>query len=241
MRITAVIRLMLLSFFMLAIPATAFAQVAVSITIAPPELPVYEQPLCPGDGYIWTPGYWAYDYDIGDYYWVPGTWVEAPEVGFFWTPAYWGWGGGAFVFNEGYWGPTIGLYGGIDYGFGYVGHGYEGGRWDNGHFFYNTTANNVNVTVIHNVYNTKVVEKRAGATIRLRTRRKTPLILPPPPLSTLAPFRLPRGPLPRTPGPEAGQKIPAATGQAECAAGEGTAATPGKTGQGTPTTGETEG
>jgi hypothetical protein len=79
MRITAVIRLMLLSFFMLAIPATAFAQVAVSITIAPPELPVYEQPLCPGDGYIWTPGYWAYDYDIGDYYWVPGTWVEAPR------------------------------------------------------------------------------------------------------------------------------------------------------------------
>jgi hypothetical protein len=158
MRIIAVIRLMLLSFFMLAIPATAFAQVAVSITIAPPELPVYEQPLCPGDGYIWTPGYWAYDYDVSDYYWVPGTWVEAPEVGFFWTPAYWGWSGGAFVFNEGYWGPTIGFYGGIDYGFGYVGHGYEGGRWDNGHFFYNTTVNNINVTVIHNVYNTRIVE-----------------------------------------------------------------------------------
>ena len=37
--------------------ATAsFAQVGVSVTIAPPALPVYEQPLCPGDGYIWTPG-----------------------------------------------------------------------------------------------------------------------------------------------------------------------------------------
>src|ERR1017187_5997813 len=23
----------------------------------PPALPVYEQPLCPGDGYLWTPGY----------------------------------------------------------------------------------------------------------------------------------------------------------------------------------------
>ena len=51
----------------------SFAQIGVSVTIAPPELPVYEQPLCPGDGYIWTPGYWAWD---GEYYWVPGTWVH---------------------------------------------------------------------------------------------------------------------------------------------------------------------
>jgi hypothetical protein len=43
-----------------------------------PELPVYEQPICPGDGYIWTPGYWAWD---GEYYWVPGTWVMAPKSG----------------------------------------------------------------------------------------------------------------------------------------------------------------
>src|SRR5262249_10457129 len=34
--------------------------VGVSIGIAPPVLPVYDQPLCPGPGYIWTPGYWAY-------------------------------------------------------------------------------------------------------------------------------------------------------------------------------------
>jgi WXXGXW repeat (2 copies) len=141
---------------MLAAPAPASAQVAVGISVgfAPPELPVYEQPVCPGDGYIWTPGYWAWDGE--DYYWVPGTWVEAPEVGFFWTPAWWGWGGNAFVFHAGYWGPQIGFYGGINYGFGYFGHGYEGGRWDNGHFFYNRAVNNVNVTVVHNVYETKV-------------------------------------------------------------------------------------
>ena len=29
----------------------------------------------------------------------------------------------------------VGFYGGVDYGFGYVGDGYEGGRWDNGRFF----------------------------------------------------------------------------------------------------------
>ena len=155
MRIRVILSLLLA----LAIPflATAsFAQVGVAITVAPPELPAYEQPLCPGDGYIWTPGYWAWGDD--DYYWVPGTWVMAPEVGFLWTPGYWGWGGEGFFFNEGYWGPFVGFYGGINYGFGYFGHGYEGGRWNNGRFFYNTTMNNVNVNSIHNVYNTRVNE-----------------------------------------------------------------------------------
>jgi hypothetical protein len=144
---------------MLSMSATAFAQVAVGvvITIAPPPLPVYDQPLCPGENYIWTPGYWAYGDDLDDYYWVPGTWVLAPEVGFLWTPGYWAWGGNSFVFYDGYWGPRVGFYGGIVYGFGYFGEGYEGGRWDHDRFFYNTAVNNVNVTVIHNVYNTTVI------------------------------------------------------------------------------------
>ena len=153
------IRPLLLAIAMLFLSTASFAQigVGVTVTVAPPELPVYEQPVCPGDGYIWTPGYWAWGDD--GYFWVPGTWVLAPEVGFFWTPGYWGWGGSSFIFYQGYWGPTVGFYGGINYGFGYFGHGYEGGRWDNGHFFYNRAVNNVNVTVIHNVYETKVVER----------------------------------------------------------------------------------
>jgi len=140
---------------MLALPATSFAQIGISITIGPPALPVYEQPPCPAEGYIWTPGYWAYGDD--DYYWVPGTWVMAPEVGLLWTPGYWGWGGESFIFYEGYWGPHVGFYGGIVYGFGYFGEGYEGGRWDHDRFFYNRSVNNVNVTNIHNVYNTTVI------------------------------------------------------------------------------------
>jgi hypothetical protein len=141
------------------LPASAPAQVSVGISVgfAPPELPVYEQPICPGEGYIWTPGYWAWDPDDEDYYWVPGTWVQAPEVGYLWTPGYWGWGGSGFVFYEGYWGPRVGFYGGIDYGYGYSGRGYEGGRWDGGRFYYNRTVNNINVTEVHNVYNTTVV------------------------------------------------------------------------------------
>jgi hypothetical protein len=157
MRILISIRSLLITLGMLALSTASFAQigVAVSIEIAPPELPVYEQPLCPGEGYIWTPGYWGWGDD--DYYWVPGTWILAPEVGFFWTPGYWGWGGSSFIFYDGYWGPRVGFYGGINYGYGYLGHGYEGGRWDNGRFYYNRSVNNVNITEIHNVYNTTVV------------------------------------------------------------------------------------
>jgi hypothetical protein len=155
MRIVLTIRSLLFALAILTMSTVSLAQVGIVITIAPPPLPVYEQPLCPDEGYLWTPGYWAYDAD--DYYWVPGTWVLAPEPGLLWTPGYWGWGGDSFIFYEGYWAPHVGFYGGISYGYGYFGKGYEGGRWDNGRFFYNRTVNNVNITNIHNVYNTTVI------------------------------------------------------------------------------------
>jgi hypothetical protein len=151
------VRTVLFAFVVLVMSSASFGQVRISVSFGPPALPVYEQPVCPGDGYIWTPGYWAWSDDDGDYFWVPGTWVLAPEVGFLWTPPYWGWADGAFVFYDGYWGPHVGFYGGINYGFGYFGEGFEGGRWDNDHFFYNRSVTNVNVTNIHNVYNTTVV------------------------------------------------------------------------------------
>lgn len=137
---------------------TSFAQVrfGVAITVGPPPIPVYDQPVCPGDGYLWTPGYWAWDDSFDDYYWVPGTWIMAPEVGFLWTPPYWAWDADSFVFYDGYWGPSVGFYGGINYGFGYFGLGFVGGRWDNGHFFYNRSVLNINVTEVHNVYNENV-------------------------------------------------------------------------------------
>ena len=43
---------------------------------APPAIPDYQQPPAPGDGYIWTPGYWAWTAD--GYQWVQGAWVLAP-------------------------------------------------------------------------------------------------------------------------------------------------------------------
>src|SRR5580704_16906373 len=50
-----------------------YVSAGASLDVAPPDLPVYDQPPCPGDGYLWTPGYWAWG--NSDYYWVPGTWV----------------------------------------------------------------------------------------------------------------------------------------------------------------------
>lgn len=151
-------RLTILLLFALALnglPAPGSAQVAVSITVAPPLLPIYAQPVIPAPGYIWTPGYWAWG-PYG-YYWVPGTWVLPPAVGLLWTPGYWGWSGGFFLWHVGYWGPHVGFYGGVNYGFGYVGVGYLGGFWDHGAFRYNTAVNNLRGARIANVYNQRVV------------------------------------------------------------------------------------
>jgi WXXGXW repeat (2 copies) len=144
---------------LLALPAISSAQVSlnVSVNVPPPELPVYDQPPIPGDGYVWTPGYWAWGADIQDFYWVPGTWVPAPQPAFLWTPGYWGAVGAAFVWHAGYWGPHVGFYGGVNYGYGYVGSGYEGGYWQGGHMYYNRSVTNNGTTNITNVYNKNVV------------------------------------------------------------------------------------
>ena len=157
---------LLLATAMLAAPVTASAYVAigVSVTVAPPPIPVYVQPLCPGPGYIWVPGYWAWDPYFG-YYWVPGTWVLAPYPGLLWTPGYWVWSNGFFTWREGYWGPVVGFYGGINYGFGYYGYGYNGGYWRGRVFYYNRAVNNINITRIRTVYYsraTRVVARRTG-------------------------------------------------------------------------------
>ena len=157
MRIVRLLGLILFSAVIIGMPAASNAQIAVgvSVRIGPPVLPVYAQPICPGPGYIWTPGYWAYG-DEG-YYWVPGTWVMAPEPGLLWTPGYWGFGEGVYVWHRGYWGPHVGFYGGINYGYGYTGVGFWGGEWRGREFVYNRAVTNVNVTVIHNYYNKTVV------------------------------------------------------------------------------------
>src|ERR1022692_2743660 len=90
------IRLLLLALLILAIPAAA--QFGVSITIAPPALPIYTQPMAPADGYLWTPGYWGWGGNA--YAWNEGYW--GPHVGFYGGVNY-GFGYGGVGYEGGYW------------------------------------------------------------------------------------------------------------------------------------------
>lgn len=136
--------------------AFASAQIVITIGVPPPPLPYYDQPPIPDVGYIWTPGYWAYDDDYG-YYWVPGTWVLPPQPGLLWTPGYWAFDDGNYVYYDGYWGEQVGFYGGVYYGYGYTGYGYEGGYWQRGQFFYNRSVNNTTNVNITNFYEKTVI------------------------------------------------------------------------------------
>lgn len=61
-------------------------------------MPVYAQPPCPGDGYLWTPGYWGFE--GGFYGWHVGYW--GPHVGFYGGINY-GFGYGGVGFFGGRW------------------------------------------------------------------------------------------------------------------------------------------
>ena len=89
------------------------------------RLPQYYQPDATQPNMIWQPGYWGFGSD--GFFWVPGTWVQAPQVGLFGRPAI---GAGTMVDTvgiAGYWGRNVGYYGGINYGYGYYGSGLS--RW----------------------------------------------------------------------------------------------------------------
>ena len=126
------------------------------VNVAPPSLPSYEQPAIPAEGYLWVPGFWAWRQSVPDYFWVPGTWVQPPQPGLLWTPPYWSQVDGSYAFHGGYWAAEVGFYGGIDYGYGYAGDGYQGGRWENGALFYNSAVNNLGSLGIANIYDQAV-------------------------------------------------------------------------------------
>lgn len=110
MRICLRSNAVLIAFFFLLISTVSGAQVGVSVNFSihtsPPALPVYAQPPCPADGYLWTPGYWGFA--AGVYTWHPGYW--GPDVGFYGGVHYGfgytgvgfiggGWHGGIFRYN----------------------------------------------------------------------------------------------------------------------------------------------
>lgn len=135
----------------------SFAQDPLIAPVAPPDLPQYDQPVCPQSNYVWTPGYWSYGQD--GYFWVPGVWVPAAYEGALWTPGYWAFERGQYAFHDGYWGDHVGYYGGVNYGYGYMGFGFAGGEWRHGTFFYNTAVAHVHFLNLHVYHDMEIVKR----------------------------------------------------------------------------------
>lgn len=110
--------------------------IRVGVGFGPPAIALEAPVAFPGDGYIWIPGHYDFNYDAQSYVWVTGHWELAPYAEALWTPGYWGFDG-LWFWHPGHWGRFVGYYGGINYGWGYYGFGYCGGYWRGGHFWYN--------------------------------------------------------------------------------------------------------
>ena len=73
--------------FLAALSTPVFADVNLTfgVEVAPPP-PRVEVVPAPRPGYLWTPGYWAWDH--GRHNWIEGRWVEARH-GQYWVPERW--------------------------------------------------------------------------------------------------------------------------------------------------------
>ena len=116
----------------------------------PPPLPVYDQPPMPAPGHIWTPGYWAWN--TYDYYWVPGVWVPPPQARAAVDAQLLGLRRRRLLLPSGLLGAACRLLRRRNYGYGYNGLGYDGGRWEGPRFVYNTTVNNFGGVHVTNLY-----------------------------------------------------------------------------------------
>lgn len=82
-------------------PIPGVARVGVVVGIAPPAPAVETVPAPPAPGYVWQPGYWAWN--GAQYVWVPGTYVVAPYPGAVWVGGGWVRRGGGWVWAGGHW------------------------------------------------------------------------------------------------------------------------------------------
>lgn len=83
----------------LAAGSTAFAQVSINIVIAPPA-PMYEVAPSLPPGYVWAPGYWAWNND--HYVWVRGR-SMLQRAGYRWQPDSWEQRNGTYYRQAGRW------------------------------------------------------------------------------------------------------------------------------------------
>jgi hypothetical protein len=89
---------------LLAASSAALARVDVNIEIGvPPPVAVIETAPAPRVGYVYAPGYWAWDGHR--HIWVRGRTI-AERPGYTWVPDRWEPVGGRYRFVQGYWAPA---------------------------------------------------------------------------------------------------------------------------------------
>jgi len=85
----------------LPVAGNARTDVSVGINLGPPPAPVVvAPPPAPYPGYVWAPGYWAWD--GYRHVWVEGRWL-APRAGYYWVSPHWERRGPNWFFVEGRW------------------------------------------------------------------------------------------------------------------------------------------
>ncbi len=72
----------------------------VVVTEAPPPIQTEVIVEAPGPGYIWVPGYWAWQ---GRWVWVRGSWVLPPHPRALWIRGHWVHRGHGYVWIGGHW------------------------------------------------------------------------------------------------------------------------------------------
>ena len=86
----------------LALVATpAFARVGVVVNVPPPAPIVETPPPPPAPGYVWQPGYWAWN--GVQYVCVPGQYVVTPAPGAVWIAGHWDRRPDGWVWVDGHW------------------------------------------------------------------------------------------------------------------------------------------
>lgn len=98
MKHTNLVRSLVLSVALVA-GSSAFAQISFNIVVAPPA-PMYEVAPVMQPGYVWAPGYWAWNNDR--HIWVRGRTIVQRD-GYNWTPDRWVQQGGYYVRQPGRW------------------------------------------------------------------------------------------------------------------------------------------
>ena len=85
----------------LALPLAAQARFDIDINVAPPP-PRYEVVPAPRVGFVWAPGYWAWDNRHHRHIWRAGHFVRERR-GQHWVPDRWAEHGGRYRYEPGRW------------------------------------------------------------------------------------------------------------------------------------------